>query len=102
MFSALLILGGALGDKFGARAVFVAGVLIFTVPSRGCCMAPSNPVLIAMRGLQGAAMLLPMSLTGYLALARVNTPNATWWLDGALILAGVGWAASSAWPCSAR
>ena len=65
VFSALLILGGALGDKFGARAVFVAGFLIFTVASVGCGLASSMPALIAMRCLQGvgAAMLLPTSLT---------------------------------------
>jgi DHA2 family methylenomycin A resistance protein-like MFS transporter len=65
VFSALLILGGALGDKFGARTIFVFGFATFTLASVGCGMAPSMAVLIVMRLLQGigAAMLLPTSLT---------------------------------------
>lgn len=65
VFSALLILGGALGDKFGARTIFVFGFATFTLASVGCGMAPSLTVLILMRLLQGmgAAMLLPTSLT---------------------------------------
>lgn len=65
VFSALLILGGACGDKFGARAVFVFGFSAFTLASAGCGMATDIDVLIAMRCLQGigAAMLLPTSLS---------------------------------------
>jgi DHA2 family methylenomycin A resistance protein-like MFS transporter len=64
-FSALLVLGGAFGDRFGARAVFAAGFLVFTVASVGCGLAASTGMLIAMRCLQGvgAALLLPNSLT---------------------------------------
>jgi DHA2 family methylenomycin A resistance protein-like MFS transporter len=93
VFSALLILGGALGDKFGARAVFVAGFVIFTIASIGCGMAPSMPALIAMRCLQGvgAAMLLPTSLTVIRIaftdpVARASAV-ATWGACGGLALA---------------
>lgn len=64
-FSALLILGGAWGDKVGARTVFAAGFALFTVASIGCGLADSLSMLIAMRVAQGAgaALLVPTSLT---------------------------------------
>jgi DHA2 family methylenomycin A resistance protein-like MFS transporter len=64
VFSALLILGGGLGDKFGAKRVFISGFAVFTLASTGCGMATSMPILIAMRCVQGigAAFLIPTSL----------------------------------------
>ncbi|EJM61853.1 arabinose efflux permease family protein [Pseudomonas sp. GM50] len=64
-FSALLILGGAWGDKWGAKSVFAAGFAIFTLASIGCGLASSMPMLIGMRIVQGigAALLVPTSLT---------------------------------------
>jgi DHA2 family methylenomycin A resistance protein-like MFS transporter len=64
-FSALLILGGAAGDKFGARAVFAFGFALFTVASIGCGLSNSMSMLIGMRVIQGAgaALLVPTSLT---------------------------------------
>jgi DHA2 family methylenomycin A resistance protein-like MFS transporter len=93
VFSALLILGGALGDKSGARAVFVSGFIIFTVASAGCGMASSMAMLIAMRCLQGvgAAMLLPTSLTviriSFEDPVKRATAVATWGACGGLALA---------------
>jgi DHA2 family methylenomycin A resistance protein-like MFS transporter len=65
VFSALLILGGGLGDKWGAKGVFVFGFAVFTLASIGCGLATSMPMLIAMRCVQGlgAAFLIPTSLT---------------------------------------
>ena len=62
--SALLLLGGALGDRYGRRAVFSLGLVAFTVASVGCGLAPTGPVLIAARLLQGlgGALLIPGSL----------------------------------------
>lgn len=62
--SGLLLLGGALGDRWGRRRVFVAGVVWFTLASIACAVAPSSEVLVAARGLQGvgAALLTPGSL----------------------------------------
>jgi EmrB/QacA subfamily drug resistance transporter len=62
--SALLLLGGALGDHFGRRLLLVVGTSIFAVTSLLCALAPSLPVLLAARGAQGigAALLLPNSL----------------------------------------
>ncbi|HEX6657808.1 MAG TPA: MFS transporter, partial [Ilumatobacter sp.] len=51
--SALLLLGGTLGDRYGHRTVFVAGAGIFTAASVLCGLAPTSEFLIAARTLQG-------------------------------------------------
>ena len=62
--SALLLLGGALGDHFGRKRLLLIGTSIFAVTSLVCALAPSLPVLLAARAAQGigAALLLPNSL----------------------------------------
>ncbi|MCK7625451.1 DHA2 family efflux MFS transporter permease subunit [Streptomyces sp. RS10V-4] len=62
--SALILLGGALGDRFGRRRVFVIGAVWFAAASLLCGLAPSAAVLIAARALQGVggALLTPGSL----------------------------------------
>ena len=62
--SALLLLGGALGDHFGRRRLLVIGTSIFALASLVCALAPSLPILLAARAAQGigAALLLPNSL----------------------------------------
>ena len=62
--SALLLLGGALGDHFGRRLLLVIGTSLFTAASVLCALAPSLELLLAARAAQGvgAAMLLPNSL----------------------------------------
>ena len=62
--SALLLLGGALGDHFGRRRLLVIGTSIFALTSLVCALAPSLPILLAARAAQGigAALLLPNSL----------------------------------------
>jgi EmrB/QacA subfamily drug resistance transporter len=64
-FACLLLLGAALGDRFGRRRVFAAGIVVFTAASAWAALATSTDSLIAARGLQGvgAAALLPLSLT---------------------------------------
>ena len=64
IFAALLLSAGALGDRAGAKRVFIAGFTIFTAGSLACGMAPDLLVLIAARSLQGlgAALLVPNSL----------------------------------------
>ncbi|THD64951.1 MAG: MFS transporter [Phenylobacterium sp.] len=64
LLSALVLAGGAAADRYGRKRVFVAGVLLFTAASAGCGLAPSLPVLIAARAVQGmgAALLTPASL----------------------------------------
>ena len=62
--AALLLIGGSLGDLYGRRKVFVAGVVIFSVASAWCGLAPDIRQLIIATGLQGigGALLVPGSL----------------------------------------
>ncbi|WP_069771625.1 MFS transporter [Streptomyces sp. LUP30] len=64
-FACLLMTGAALGDRFGRRRVFVAGIAVFTLASVGCGLADSSAQLIAFRTVQGfgAAAVMPLSLT---------------------------------------
>ena len=62
--SALLLLGGALGDHFGRKRLLVIGTSLFGIASLICALAPTLPLLLAARAIQGigAALLLPNSL----------------------------------------
>jgi MFS transporter, DHA2 family, methylenomycin A resistance protein len=63
-FAALILTAGALGDRIGAKRVFMAGFAIFTAASLACALAPNALILIAARAVQGAgaAILVPNSL----------------------------------------
>ncbi|MGO4127536.1 MFS transporter [Inquilinus sp. YAF38] len=63
-FASLLLTGGALGDRFGARRLYLAGFALFTLASLACGLAPTGTVLIAARVAQGlgGALLMPCSL----------------------------------------
>ena len=63
-FAAFILTAGALGDRIGAKRVFMAGFAIFTSASLVCALAPNSVVLIAARAVQGlgAAVLVPNSL----------------------------------------
>jgi EmrB/QacA subfamily drug resistance transporter len=60
----LLLVGGSLGDQFGRRRMFIAGLVGFGITSVLCAVAPSTGVLIGARALQGlaGALLVPGSL----------------------------------------
>ncbi|HZI43532.1 MAG TPA: MFS transporter, partial [Gemmatimonadaceae bacterium] len=62
--SSLLLVGGGLGDRWGRRAVFVVGTIVFSGASAWCGAAPNVSQLIVARGVQGigAALLVPGSL----------------------------------------
>jgi EmrB/QacA subfamily drug resistance transporter len=62
--AALILVGGALGDSYGRRSVFVVGVAIFAVASGACGLSSSIHQLIIVRSIQGigAALLVPGSL----------------------------------------
>jgi EmrB/QacA subfamily drug resistance transporter len=62
--SALLLVGGSLGDRFGRRRVFLLGIAGFAAASAGCGFAPGIGMLIAARAVQGiaAALMVPGSL----------------------------------------
>jgi EmrB/QacA subfamily drug resistance transporter len=64
-FAVFLLMGAALGDRFGRRRMFVGGLTLFTVSSGLAALAPSIEALVAARALQGlgAAIVLPLTLT---------------------------------------
>ncbi len=64
VFAALLLSGGALGDRFGGKEVFLAGLALFSAASALCGVAPTLGLLVAFRMIQGlgAALLVPTSL----------------------------------------
>ena len=60
----LLLIGGSLGDVYGERRIFAAGVIGFGVVSAACAAAPTIELLVAARALQGVAgaLLVPAAL----------------------------------------
>ncbi|EHK64189.1 MFS transporter [Achromobacter arsenitoxydans] len=64
-FAALLLVAGALADRYGARTIYLAGLGVFTAASLLCGLAPDSTTLIAARMLQGigAALFMPSSLS---------------------------------------
>src|SRR3954470_4112923 len=63
-FAVLLMTASALGDRFGRRRFFVAGLALFSLASAACALAPDVGTLIAARAVQGmgAAAVMPLSL----------------------------------------
>ncbi|MFC0453323.1 MFS transporter [Rhodococcus jostii] len=63
-FACLLLAGGLLGDRIGARRVLLAGTVLFTFASLLCAIAPGMGALVAARALQGvaAAAIVPLSV----------------------------------------
>lgn len=64
-FASLMLIGGALGDRFGRKRTFVIGLALFTAASLGCALSRTVGELLAGRAVQGvgAALLLPGSLS---------------------------------------
>jgi EmrB/QacA subfamily drug resistance transporter len=64
-FAVLLLTGASLGDRYGRKRMFVAGLALFTAGSAAAALAPGVGWLIAARALQGvgAAVLVPLTLT---------------------------------------
>jgi EmrB/QacA subfamily drug resistance transporter len=64
VFASLLLTAGSLGDRYGRKRVFQVGLVVFTVSSALCGLAPSLPALVGARVLQasGGAALLPSTL----------------------------------------
>jgi DHA2 family methylenomycin A resistance protein-like MFS transporter len=73
MLAALLLTGGVLADRYGARRVFGSGLGVFLFASAGCGLAPDVAVLVVARLVQGvgAALTVPSSL----ALLRASFPD---------------------------
>jgi EmrB/QacA subfamily drug resistance transporter len=64
-FAVLLMTGAVLGDRFGRRRMFVAGLGLFVAASAACALAPTMGSLIAARAVQGcgAALVMPLAVT---------------------------------------
>jgi EmrB/QacA subfamily drug resistance transporter len=64
-FAAGIVTAAALGDRYGRRRVFTAGLVLFTLASAACALAPTSSLLIGARGMQGlgAAVVTPLALT---------------------------------------
>ena len=64
-FAAGIITAAALGDRLGRRRMYVTGLVLFTLASAACALAPSASALIGARAVQGlgAALVTPLSLT---------------------------------------
>ncbi|HSU14013.1 MFS transporter [Longimicrobium sp.] len=94
LLSALLLVGGSLGDRYGRKRVFAIGVGVFGLASVACGLAPSLAWLVAARAVQGVggALLVP----GSLALISASfTPEQRGraigtWSGGTAIAAGLG------------
>jgi MFS transporter, DHA2 family, methylenomycin A resistance protein len=63
-FAVLLLSAGSLGDRFGAKSLFMLGFALFAAASVACGLAPNGALLVAGRAVQGigAALLVPTSL----------------------------------------
>jgi EmrB/QacA subfamily drug resistance transporter len=72
-FAAVLLTAGSLGDRYGRRTLLRLGLAIFIVASLACAAAPSLPILLAARAIQGvgAAVMLPQGL----AITAAAFPN---------------------------
>ena len=81
--AALLLVGGALGDRYGRRKVYISGVTLFALTSAWCGLAPNVGQLIVARAIQGigAALLVPGSLAiigAYFGKAEQGHAIGTW------------------------
>jgi DHA2 family methylenomycin A resistance protein-like MFS transporter len=94
-FSALLLFGGTLSERIGAKRAYGAGMIVFVVASVLCGLAPNLPILVAARVLQGvgAALITPTSL----ALIRQEYTDAAartraiaYWAIGGSVAAAAG------------
>lgn len=85
-FAVLLLTGAALGDRFGRRRMFTAGLLLFSVASAAAALAPNLSTLVAARAVQGAggALIVPLSLTLLSAAVPTGRRNAALGIWGAL------------------
>ncbi|MFC5835757.1 MFS transporter [Nonomuraea insulae] len=93
VFAGLMLVGGRLADVFGARRVFLGGVVVFTLASLVAGLSTSGGMLIAARGAQGigAALLTPtaLALIGQLFPGPAERGRAVgiWSMSGALSMA---------------
>lgn len=83
ILSALILIGGSLGDHYGRKRIFAIGIVLFTAASLVCALAVNAPLLIAARAVQGigGALMVPGSLaliTATFDSSRRGTAIGTW------------------------
>jgi EmrB/QacA subfamily drug resistance transporter len=85
-FAVLLLSAAVVGERFGRRRIFIAGIAVFTVASACAALAPSIGVLVVARAVQGAggAMVMPLSLTLLSAAVPPERRNAALGIWGAI------------------
>ncbi|CAI0798620.1 MFS transporter [Serratia grimesii] len=95
-FASLLLSGGLLGDRLGAKRAYLGGLAVFAAASAICGLAETLPELVVARALQGigAALLVPSSLT----LINTGFPDAKQRLAAIGVWAGCGGVAMAAGP----
>ena len=76
-YALLLVVGGRLGDAFGRKRLFLAGMAAFTLTSLACGLAPTAPLLVAARAAQGAsaALMVPQVLSTIQAATHGAAPR---------------------------
>ncbi|HET6212287.1 MAG TPA: DHA2 family efflux MFS transporter permease subunit, partial [Micromonosporaceae bacterium] len=86
VYAVLLVTGGRLGDLFGQRRLFLAGLVVFTLASTACSLAQSPGQLIATRAAQGVggAMLTPQTLAIITVIFPPNRRGAAFGIWGAV------------------
>jgi EmrB/QacA subfamily drug resistance transporter len=92
-FAVFLLTGAALGDRFGRRRMFAAGLAVFTAASAAAALAPSMDALIAARAVQGVggALVMPLTLTiisGAFPAGRRGAALGLWGAVGGMAVAG--------------
>lgn len=95
-YAVFLLSAGALSDRFGPRSVFLSGSVVFTLASLACGTAPSLPLLLLARAVQGvgAALLVPSSM----AILQLAYPEAVQRARAVGLWAGAGSLALAAGP----
>ncbi len=94
-FAALLLTSGSLGDRYGRRTVLRVGLATFVVASLACASAPTLPLLLTARAIQGvgAALMLPqgLAITAAVFPNPVERARATAaWAMAAALSTGIG------------
>ncbi len=74
-FGGFLLLGGRLGDLFGHRRLFIAGILLFTVASLACSMSATQTMLVAARAVQGVGGAIASAVGLSLVMALFDEPG---------------------------
>jgi EmrB/QacA subfamily drug resistance transporter len=106
-FAVFLLTGAALGDRFGRKRMFAAGIALFTAASAAAALAPSMDALIVARAVQGlgGALVMPLTLTilsGAFPAERRGVALGIWGgiagiavasgpLVGGLVIEGISW-----------